>query len=70
MPTPCPTCSTPIVTATSLACEPIVLQIPPVGWNFKSLDGMVLRDGHVEPTTKPKPGEEVYVTHRQLCKPI
>ena len=48
----------------------IVLQVPPVGWNFPTMGGLVLRGGHVEPTTKPKPGEVCYVAHAGLlCKP-
>jgi len=68
--TACSSCSTPIVTADSLAGVAIVLQVPPVGWNFPTMGGLVLRGGHVEPTTKPKPGEVCYVAHAGfLCKP-
>lgn len=64
----CPSCSREILTAPSLGGVEIELQVPPPGWDHRTMGGFVIRAGHAEPTTKPKAGETLYVPHRSICR--
>lgn len=66
-PMPCPSCSTPILSAPSLGGVEIVLQLADPKRDPKSAATICIRGGLALVVTTPEVGETKYVAHRPRC---